>query len=926
MSNQSVEQYLDKRPIDFRLYYGSLDAICIDYGGGKTPWRLGILNQSDKQISLAQPDNGAVSSTNYHFKLELYTNVIEGFRDLPDGAVPNDKLDSIDGWGMLGEKKGRFATFYFLKTAALPLEPAGNNGNRVVLPLNKLTADPRHGSGTTRVKLTYGQWIHRVHNNVDPSVGSQSINHTIHVLSHRGKKHIPLHVGFVGSNRVLNDGSSNRLRLRITNASKPAVNDLLSDLAFNHDSKFIIGFDAGPTSEEWALGTENQIDNIDASLTANPNKNWAISDKWTIHPHQNGVVLAADEEIEIQLDNILTRHPSGHAKLYLHYENIPGYWDGKFVCTIEKSPLLYRGQNVGIGTAAPEAQLHIGGNGLGATDHAFRMGGRGQFVIDAPGVIGGRLAVAQDGNVGIGTANPGRLLHIQSDSQSDLALLCNRKGGKDNTVNLDFQTCSDSQPNPNARISVKDAGKFSADIAFQTKEKSPSKEEARNAEWNESLRITSGGLEVKGNIKISEGNSLKTKDKTNCGITSGDGKAWIYPYDQNGNMWLRTRAEDSGGFYVDANSFHFRKEYGEDWLNIDNNGNVGIGATLEVNGDIKISEGDIKISDGNSLIATNGNSRIYPSNKYGDMYLKTNEDGTRGGFFVDANSFHFRKNKEEEWLSIDNNGNVGIGTTSPDERLEVAGNIVARNIAAKNINFNNIIQTPGRMHVYSKEHLYLLGKKDVRVTKDWGCSGNLRIYGELHEASDRRAKNIIGKSDNGQDLETLTQLQITDFTIIDEVDNERRPRKMLIAQQVKEVYPLAVRATTEFIPNVYDMSVTVHYDASCRQLIIKTAKAHGFAVGDTVRLRDGAGHRDVEALDVTDAHSFTVHSDTAQESVFVYGKRVDDFLMLNYDAIAMLNVSATQELTRRVEAQAARIERLETENAEMKAANAEIRT
>lgn len=48
------------------------------------------------------------------------------------------------------------------------------------------------------------------------------------------------------------------------------------------------------------------------------------------------------------------------------------------------------------------------------------------------------------------------------------------------------------------------------------------------------------------------------------------------------------------------------------------------------------------------------------------------------------------------------------------------------------------------------------------------------------------------------------------------------------------------------------------------------------------------------------------------EAVFVYGREVDDFRSVDYEAIAMLNVSATQELNRLVEQQAAEIEALTT--------------
>jgi cell shape-determining protein MreC len=48
------------------------------------------------------------------------------------------------------------------------------------------------------------------------------------------------------------------------------------------------------------------------------------------------------------------------------------------------------------------------------------------------------------------------------------------------------------------------------------------------------------------------------------------------------------------------------------------------------------------------------------------------------------------------------------------------------------------------------------------------------------------------------------------------------------------------------------------------------------------------------------------------DKVFVYGKQCLDLKSVDYDAIAMLNVSATQELAKKVAV-------LETENAELKA-------
>lgn len=69
------------------------------------------------------------------------------------------------------------------------------------------------------------------------------------------------------------------------------------------------------------------------------------------------------------------------------------------------------------------------------------------------------------------------------------------------------------------------------------------------------------------------------------------------------------------------------------------------------------------------------------------------------------------------WLHA--NGNIGIGTSSPEEKLQVAGNI----------KFENILSTPGRMHITGEELLYLLNKDGVIISKAWGGNGNLTVQG-----------------------------------------------------------------------------------------------------------------------------------------------------------------------------------------------------
>ena len=69
---------------------------------------------------------------------------------------------------------------------------------------------------------------------------------------------------------------------------------------------------------------------------------------------------------------------------------------------------------------------------------------------------------------------------------------------------------------------------------------------------------------------------------------------------------------------------------------------------------------------------------------------------------------------------------------------------------------------------------------------------------------------------------------------------------------------------------------------------------------------------------MVDENEFIVSGKLSGE-VFVYGREVDDFHIVDYEAIAMLNVSATQEMFKRFQVQSSKVETLEEENEKMKA-------
>jgi hypothetical protein len=169
---------------------------------------------------------------------------------------------------------------------------------------------------------------------------------------------------------------------------------------------------------------------------------------------------------------------------------------------------------------------------------------------------------------------------------------------------------------------------------------------------------------------------------------------------------------------------------------------------------------------------------------------------------------------------------------------------------------------------------------------------------EFMAYSDLRIKKQVSSTDSREDLNTLNQLEVSNYHYIDEIGNGSNVHKKLIAQQVEAVYPQAVTQGKEFIPNVYRNSVSTHYDENTGHLEIVMDMKHNLLPGDEVRLIGEIGQEDHHVIAVADEYSFTVLSDVSQDHVFVFGKKIDDFRQVDYTAISMLGISATQQLSK----------------------------
>ena len=466
-------------PLDFDLYEGdnkeSIIFIENDTKGEELVFE--IQNDTEQEITLPAK-SGAVTQNNYHFELR--------FR--PDTLSPKSlqqlALKTQSNWSMSSPvtQADGIVSLYFLTTNTTL------SANEVVtLTLPNVSASAAGGARTTRVEFLCPEFTYQ----------GETLTHyyrekKLSVIDHRGKKNIPLHVSFVGSNRILNDGTTtNKLTLRIVNVLKDKSIPLIPDSKGDNASKFIISFDVQEEGQnkDWALGTTSQVAGISIKYKGKEIINsgqQGESPEWVIL-FNDQTAIEPSQDIQVELSGIVSSLAAGQTNLYIRYENIPGYWDGTFICTIEKTPILYKDGKVGIGiipNSQQSEQLTVQGNtaitgnltvfpriGIGSSDFSkeplvIRATQRQESLIafedpngtkkwhieqnyngDTPGlnfvetgVADFRLFLKSGGNVGIGTKDPrsGKLV-IQQTKENEGIVLCHHQD-KSKTFQIGFQT------------------------------------------------------------------------------------------------------------------------------------------------------------------------------------------------------------------------------------------------------------------------------------------------------------------------------------------------------------------------------------------------------------------------------------------------------------------------------------------------------
>jgi hypothetical protein len=237
-------------------------------------------------------------------------------------------------------------------------------------------------------------------------------------------------------------------------------------------------------------------------------------------------------------------------------------------------------------------------------------------------------------------------------------------------------------------------------------------------------------------------------------------------------------------------------------------------------------------------------------------------------------------------MTIASNGNIGIGTNNPGFRLEVVGNTAT---------------DAGTFSAY-----YLGGSGVSTYGGPWTNTsakfvGNVWCTTNFMTNSDVRIKEDIEDINDDNALQSILSIEPKTYKYVDKLERGDKKVYGFIAQQVKEIIPEIVSIQIFYIPNIYLVADYNNYIITLPSQPTKVV----IKVDDKIKCYDKDNKELlVEVIEVIDDLTFMIkdieYSDT---KIFVYGTFVDDFHTLNKDYIFTLNVCATQELHRRIEAQ-----------------------
>jgi len=509
------------------------------------------------------------------------------------------------------------------------------------------------------------------------------------------------------------------------------------------------------------------------------------------------------------------------------------------------------------------------------------------------------LFIKSDGNVGIGTADPVNKLQLGGNMHMDGHSIFFRLGPHDQCDFINWSSGNDKLDiggYSGVRLGDTRVGFFPVMTVGQRGDDHIVDIMAAPRTNLENHPISNLALYVTGNMdKRGQGVEFR-ENNGNYGL--GFTKDSIYT----------TAPDESMNFEVTRFGNFTFKARGKERFYINSEGKVNIADSLNIGGGLRLG-GQIDWGwPGRNI------KQVHPAgSQSGDYYIQfTNSDKDDGNF---DGGFRFLSNFKDQTATLRiKNKLVGIGTDDPQMPLDVRG---ARGNGQQYNTGGNAAYCIGWHGSTGIDETRTYASCSIHADGDI-VTNNVFVSTQSKQFSDIRLKKDIRPSSSAEDLATLKKIAIVNYKMIDTIADDKAYKKV-IAQQVQKVYPLAVSTTFRTLPDVFQHAIAVGKQTDSTYLIT-VAKPENLKAGDRLVLKcDPANDVTVMVTEIRDQKNFVVRSAidlNAQTGVFVYGHPADDVFAVDYDAISMLNVSATQQLAKIIEEQQQQIELLKKQNAD----------
>jgi hypothetical protein len=164
--------------------------------------------------------------------------------------------------------------------------------------------------------------------------------------------------------------------------------------------------------------------------------------------------------------------------------------------------------------------------------------------------------------------------------------------------------------------------------------------------------------------------------------------------------------------------------------------------------------------------------------------------------------------------------------------------------------------------------------------------------------SDKRIKKDFEPIDNS--LEIIEKINLTTFKYKDYIKKGNKKNYGVIAQEIEKIVPEVINECKDYIPDIYKNANG--YDGDNTIYI----KVDNLIIGDKIKIYDNKNkehHKEIIKINedyITIDEPIEDYEDGTD--LFIYGKEIPDLKNVNYEALFIVNMRATQELYKRVKA------------------------